>query len=126
MKMLLAICLLFAAPVLAAPDDLPLGLKKLYPAAVSGDYRIEDRADGQGPRLIFFNVATLGPQPNTQQIADAAAAMRTELAAAAAFTDNQKAALRTLIAKMRSGGNLTATEQRQFNLAVLILIRLDP
>lgn len=42
-------------------------------AQALADYLLQDRGDGQGPRLIVWNAAKLGPQPTAQQLADAEA-----------------------------------------------------
>lgn len=65
---------------------LPDALMVLYPAAVRGtDYRLED--DRRGPRIVFWDSAKLGPEPDPRaavaavtdaQVAEAAAAANAE------------------------------------------------
>lgn len=49
-------------------------IKHLHPDATPvRDYIVEDRMDGQGPKLTYWNEATLGPRPTAEQLAAAEA-----------------------------------------------------
>lgn len=49
--------------------DLGIALVQLYPAADHlRDFRIEDRGDGEGPTLVYWDEAKLGPQPTADKI----------------------------------------------------------
>lgn len=53
--------------------DLALALGQLFPLATPNvDYAVEDRADGKGPALVFFDTQKLGPEPTLGQIEEAA------------------------------------------------------
>ena len=53
--------------------DLGSALVQLYPDADHlRDFRVEDRGDGEGPTLAYWNEEKLGPQPTADKIDKAA------------------------------------------------------
>ena len=56
--------------------DLAVALGHIYPDAVPNlDYAVEDLADGQGPRLSYFDTSKLGPEPTLGAIEEAVVAV---------------------------------------------------
>jgi hypothetical protein len=48
----------------------------MYPSAVPMvDYDVADLSDGAGPRIVAWNVDTMGAQPTAEQLAAGEAAM---------------------------------------------------
>jgi hypothetical protein len=55
--------------------DLGSALAQLYPDADHcRDFRVDDRGDGEGPSLAYWDEAKLGPQPTADKVDKAAKA----------------------------------------------------
>jgi hypothetical protein len=93
--------------------SLGTAIAHLYPNANPlRDYRIEDKGDGQGERISFWNTATLGVQPTAPQIAQAEIDAAAALAAQVTALTSERTALIALRDKVQAGTDLTPAEMR--------------
>lgn len=120
---LLTFILLCCTPVLgASAQSLGEALKYLYPTAdqFAGDYRVEERADGQGPRIVKWDAAKLGAQPTQAQIDQARIDLAASRQAAKDSAKQEKALLQSAFDKLIANQPLT---QAELNAILLRLIQ---
>lgn len=97
-------------------------LKFLVPAAdqVTGSFRVEDKSDGQGDKVTFWDTGKLGAMPDKAAIEQAKIDLVAARQAAATLLANERAALIALRDKVQSGQDLTPAELRT---VIRLLIR---
>lgn len=97
-------------------------IRHLYPDAVRlVDYDVSDEGDGLGPRITFWNEATLGPQPTRAQFEAAVIAFDAAQTQAATDAATLRQAVLTLAGSAvgQSIGALTAAQVRAL-VAILL------
>lgn len=95
-------------------------LKFLAPTATNDDFKVENKLDGQGDVIAFWNTGKLGAQPNQAAIDQAKIDLLAVRQAAATSLANERTALAALRVKLNNEENLTPAELR---IAVRLLIR---
>lgn len=123
MKLILFVFIVFLVFISGSPAHAqgPAGapglgdaLKLLYPTVdpIGGDYRVEDRADGQGPRITKWDAARLGTQPSQAQLEQAIADVAAARTAAATARSQEETVFQAALTKLANNQDLTAAENR--------------
>lgn len=122
MKHIIAAAILIAAAASAFSQSLGDALQYLYPNAsqISGDFRVEDRGDGQGAKIARWDAAKLGAQPSQAQIDQAKIDLTTARTAASTTRQQESTVLAAALTKLGNGTDLTAAELRA---VIAIIIR---
>lgn len=95
-------------------QSLGEALQFLAPTAdqFGGDFRVEDRLDGQGERVTFWNVAKLGPLPTLSKINQAKIDLAAQRQAEQTARQQELSLLDSARTKLANNQDLTAAELR--------------